>query len=439
MKFLLILTIVVCACPVGYSQSLLEKRFKVTVESEAVIEIKASAPGSSWTVAGREAAAATVFVDRLRSQDWILFGGEGDFTYKLMLGRVKPGEHEVKILVNSFQSAPQSRKIEIRDSRIRLLDRSDPEFAMVANAPVIYARQNTIGKFTDIPLLIYCETIRNGSLTSLRYTMIFSNEDGGTQTSGLMSRWGRTTDIEWVIETQIDEEGNPLKSIYQGVNHETKNFKGQYEGDHPVMLVASDNNNFSDQGQTEMRFALTPVAADLSRAPREHVMDLHPWTHTIMAQEMIREGKITDERTLGAKINDLRNYLYIDAGSTQQNGSAISFAVKLKNNPLWYTSDLGIGSYKIERSGYFRTSIRLPGRISIDQIEKIAARCDLPSSPKTREEVARAATAFCEISSVDRVFLLDDSFHPGKSFSVRPSGAIKLLHGEMIELPIVIQ
>lgn len=421
----------------GRSQSLLvEKNFDVRMESEGVAEITAVAPGSSWASQGREAAAAAVFVDGLRMQDWLLFAGGEPFTYRLALGRLKPGSHGLRILFNQFQSAAQSRSIEVRDSRIVLVSRDNPDFAMLANAPIIYARANTIGKFSDIPLLMYCETIRPGGATSLRYTMIFSNEDGGTQTSALMSRWGRTTDIEWVIETQIDAEGKPLKSIYQGVNHETKTFRGSYEGDHPVLLVASDNNNFSDQGESGMRFALPPVAADLSQSPREAVMDRHPWTHTIMAEEMVREGKITAERTLGALISDLRQYIYIDAGSNQAGGAAVSFAVKLRGDPHWYPSDLGIGSYKIDRSGYFRTTIRMPRRIEIGEIEKFAARCDLPVSPRNREENARAAASSCEIRAVEKIFVLQDNYHPGRSMAVRLGGPIKLSYGEAVELTL---
>jgi hypothetical protein len=275
--------------------------------------------------------------------------------------------------------------------------------------------------------------LRETGLTTYRYTVIISNEDGGTQTAALMARWGRTTDIEWVVDVQVDPQGKVINSIYQGVSHETKTFQGNREAGHPLFLIKSDNNNFADDGDSPMRFTLRPVGVDLSQHSREWVMDQHPWTHTIMAEEMTREGKITTARTLGARIADLRSYLYVDAASMQQNGALLSFAVKLKNDPRWYTSDLGIGYYKIDRSGYFRTTIRLPQRTKLEKVERLAARCDLTGNPRSQEEIGKASAAQCELSSINKVFLLDERFQPGPALNVGASG-IKLPFGESVEI-----
>jgi hypothetical protein len=416
-----------------FAQTIFEKKFKAAEESEATLDLTASAPNTSWVEKGGEAATVKIFLDDSYHQDLILFAGARIFTYRLMLGRINAGEHNLRIEFNRGQSAAKAGSIKIDDARIDLVGRSHPDFQGLAFAPILYARPNTIGRFSDIPLLMYYETEGNGAFTTLRYTVIFSNEDGGTQTSALMARWGRTTDIEWVIETQIDAQGKILKSDYQGVNHETKSFEGKREGDHPLLMTASDNNNFADRGQSEMRFALRPTPVDLSRSSREDVMDRHPWIYRIMAEEMIREGKITEERTLGVRIADLRSYLYLDASSAQQNGAALSFAVKLRGDTKWYTSDLGVGYYKIDRSGYFRTTIRLPLGTKVDQIERIAARCDLTNNPRSSEEISKAANARCELSSVNKVFLLDDQFQPGASFPLK-TDVIRLPFGEMVVL-----
>ena len=56
---------------------------------------------------------------------------------------------------------------------------------------MVFARKNTIGKFSDIPLVLYAERLVEDGHPLLQYTMIFSNEDGGTSTRALMARWGR--------------------------------------------------------------------------------------------------------------------------------------------------------------------------------------------------------------------------------------------------------
>jgi hypothetical protein len=414
-----------------FSQTLNEKRFKVTIESEALLDLTAYAPNTSWIEKSSEAATATIFLDNRYCQDVILFAGSQSFTYRLMLGRVGAGEHLLRIEYNRKQSAPQTSTIKIEDVKIRLIDRRDPEFQAIASSPILYARPDSIGRFSDIPLLVYYETESHNRGVTIRYTVIFSNEDGGTQTSALMARWGRTTDIEWVTETQIDSRGEAIQTSFQGIEHETKIFQGKREAGHPLLIVASDNNNFADVGSSALRFALWPVAVDLSQSSREGVMDRHPWIYRIMAEEMIREQKITSIRTLGERIADLRNYLYLDATSRQQNGAALSFAVKLNGDPKWYSSDLGIGYYKIDRSGNFRTTVRLPQGTTIDRIERIAARCDLSNNPKSPEEIIKASAAQCELKSINKVFFLDEKFVPGPSLSIKID-SINLHFGEMI-------
>jgi hypothetical protein len=440
---LLTLTIFVTTFMTATAQTILEKKFTASTDAEVLLDLTASAPGTSWGTAGAEAATATIFVDGRQHQDVILFSGAKPFTYKLLLGRVASGEHSLRIDFNRQQSAVRATTINIVDAKIILADRTHPEFQALAHTPFLFARPNTIGKFSDVPLLMYyekLETIQSeGPMKTYRYTVIISNEDGGTQTAALMARWGRTTDIEWVVDVQVDAQGKVVSSTYQGVNHETKTFQGKREADHPLFLIKSDNNNFDDALSAEsdpaMRFTLRPISVDLSRHSREWVMDQYPWTHTIMAEEMTREGKITTERTLGARIADLRSYLYVDAASTQQNGALLSFAVKLKNDPKWYTSDLGIGYYKIDRSGYFRTTIRLPQGATLNKVERLAARCDLTGNPRSKEEIAKATTAHCELNTINRFFLLDKDFQPGTSLPVR-FVPITIPFGEAAELTL---
>src|SRR5262249_19586496 len=189
----------------------------------------------------------------------------------------------------------------IRDAKITLVGRDRPEFRAIARAPILYARPDTIGKFSDIPLVAYYESVIADVDARYTYTVIFSNEDGGTQTTALMARWGRTTDIEWVCETRISADGE-AGTNFQAANHKDTRFAGKFEADHPLIFVATANNNFSDQGQSEMRFAPRPMAFDARTASREEMMDRNPWTYQVMSDEMIREDKIIPERRPGPQI-----------------------------------------------------------------------------------------------------------------------------------------
>jgi hypothetical protein len=413
------------------AQTLLEKRFSAPAESEALLDLTASAPETSWRERGAEAAIVTIYVDGRYHQDVILFAGAREFTYQLMIGRVAPGEHSLRVEFNRKQSAAKATSVKISDAKITTIDRKHPEFQAIARAPILYARADTIGKFSDIPLLAYYESERASAHERLIYTVIFSNEDGGTQTTALMARWGRTTDIEWVYETQFGAEGE-ASAIFQGANHKDTRFAGELEADHPLMFVTTVNNNFSDRGQSEMRFAPRPLPFDARTASREELMDRHPWTYQVMADEMIREGKITEERKPGQSINDLRNYVYFDI-SSNQTGAALSVAVKLKGDPAWRASDWGIASYGIERSGNFRTTALLPKRTRLEEIERIVARCDVKGDPKNRAELSQVPLASCDLRSINKIFVLNEDYQPGAplKLSFQP---VKISFGEMIEI-----
>ena len=413
------------------AQTLLEKRFTAASESEALLDLTASAPGTSWRERGAEAAVITIYVDGQYNQDVILFAGARELNYQLMLGRVGPGEHNLRVDFNRKQSATKATGVKIGDAKITTIDRNHPEFQAVARAPIIYARPDTVGKFSDIPLLAYYESERAGASDRFTYTVTFSNEDGGTQTTALMARWGRTTDIEWVCETRIGAEGE-AKTIFQGANHQNTQFAGKLEADHPLMFDATVNNNFSDHGQSEMRFAPRPLPFDARTASREEMMDRHPWTYQVMADEMIREGKITEERKPGQSINDLRNYVYFDIRSNQT-GAALSVAVKLKGDPFWRASDWGIANYRIDRSGNFRTTALLPKRARLEEIERVVARCDVKGDPKTQSDLSQVPSASCDLRSINKIFVLDDDYMPGEplKLSFRP---LRIGSGEMIEI-----
>src|SRR5205085_3038211 len=135
----------------------------------------------------------------------------------------------------------------------------DRRYEAVAHAPILYARPNTIGRFTDVPLLMWYESSATARGRQHRYSVIFSNEDGGTATDRLMATWGRTTDIEFVYGIEVDATGRVLAEEFQGPGHEVPAFKGRHEARHPLLWVSTDNNMVSESGTTAVRYSLAPV------------------------------------------------------------------------------------------------------------------------------------------------------------------------------------
>ncbi len=71
-------------------------------------------------------------------------------------------------------------------------------YEAIAHAPFVYARPGTLKAKSDLPLLTWYETEPTARGLRLRYSVVFTNEDGGTPPDRLMATWGRTTDLEFV-------------------------------------------------------------------------------------------------------------------------------------------------------------------------------------------------------------------------------------------------
>lgn len=397
----------------GQSQplkALASESFHLASDMEVGLEIEAHSPGASWIRKGAEASAIVISVDGKYNQDLLLWAGDELFSYRVMLGRLQKGRHTVSVALNAARSAAGAQSAEVKSLHPLLFsgasgtkDTKEEQLAL-EHSPVLYARANAIDRFTDIPLLIYYEILHEAnSNVIVRYTAIFTNEDGGTQTAALMARWGRATDIEWVYQIRA-QGGKVIEETYQGIEHETKFFTGPRDsGRHPLLAVASDNNNFSDLACSAVRFAPFPLRAQLAAATRESVMDLYPQTYRVMTEELIRERRISDTPADINTIADPREYLYIEATSDQE-GAALAFDVKVLGQGKPFASDMGEPRLRIDRSGYFRTAVRLPKDVSPAALESITARCHATQKPASQRR--------CRNLKVVRVLVLDQNFVP---------------------------
>jgi hypothetical protein len=411
----------------GLPKPLATEAFKLAEDMEVGLEIEARSPGASWARKGSEAAALMILVDGSYNQDLLLWAGDESSRYRVMLGRLPRGKHTVSVSLNPARSAAGTQEAEVKSlhpllpASARSTRGVDEDQMALAHAPVLYARANTIDRFTDIPLMMYYEILPEaGADMTIRYTVVFTNEDGGTQTAALMARWGRATDIEWVYKFRVRGQ-KIIEEIYQGVEHETKFFKGSRTGgNHPLLAVASDNNNFSDLACSTVRFAPLPVRANLERATRESMMDTDPKTYRVMSEELLRENRISDTRVDINTIADPREYLYIEATS-EQDGATLAFDVKLKGQSKAFSSDMGEPRLRIDRSGYFRTAVRLPKDVAAGKIESITARCYAGTTPAIQRR--------CQHLNVIRVLTLDPSYTP-RTLPLEPQSEASLAPDE---------
>ena len=394
------------------------REFQVDADGEAVAILEAGCARCDWGETGREAAVLRVSIDGKYSQHVALVRGEKAAKYPIALGSLAKGSHRLTIERDAELSAPGAGAATIEVPNVSVTRASQGEaFEAFSMAPIVYARPNTVGKFTDLPLVMWYETVPTRRGRQFRYSVIFSNEDGGTQTDCLMATWGRTTDIEFIYGVEVDPSGTIVAEEFQGPGHEVPAFKGQHEGRHPLVWVSTDNNMVSETGPTRIRYRLEPQKFDLTDQSREAVMDANPWTYAIASVEMRREGKIADNPPPGInKIADPRRFVFVEACGAVANAalavSVGSVSRQSQSAMTWTSSDRGLREYRIARDGCFTIATPMPAGTRPSDIRAIRVHAFDPPPAKTG---GPAAPGFVNLTRINKVFMLDESLQPGPS------------------------
>ncbi|WP_026405563.1 hypothetical protein [Actinomadura rifamycini] len=403
---------------------------------EAVLGFTAAAPGVSWGRAGAESAVVAVAVDGRHVTD-VVVPSSDPVPRGFGLGHVEEGPHEVTLRF-ADASAAAARSVALAAPRVAV-----PEAGQLAlrHAPVIVGRtgwpfgdprQNAR---TDAPLVAWHETrpAATAGHRVIEYSLVWSNEDGGTDTPGLLARWGRTSDIEWTYRVEVDASGArvPGTAVYHGPFHVTLNFAGRYERDHPVLQTCTQNNNLCDvvSPGAPLRFLPDASRTRPDGRAREAVMDREPWTYRVMAQELVREGKVeapSDPATPEA--GDPRAYLFVefamDVGAGTAIGSApgLALGVRLKGDPsVLYRSDHGRADRTIGRDGAVATAVELPPGTRTSDIASVKAVRRPTGLGDDRAPIT--------VTAIHRAFMLDDAFLPGPS-ALTWDGAVALTPAE---------
>ena len=395
-------------------------RFDTTGRAEALATVTVTCERCAWDIAGREAVVLSLALDGRYVQHLpIVRTGRAD--YSVMLGRVEPGRHTLELTEDAALTAGGLRggdHARVDTIAVTQVEEGASHYTALSLAPIVYARPNTVGRFTDVPVFMWYEREPTDRGTRYRYSMIFTNEDGGTPADRLMATWGRTLDLEYLYSVEVDREGAILDDDIQGPEHEILAFTGRREGRHPLLWVVTENNMVLSEGSTQVRYAPAPVLFPLVAVSREAVVDAHPWLYELMTQELAREGKIVaGAPPRHGTIPDPRRYVFFE-GCGALAGQALTVAVRV--GTVWFSSDRDVAEYRIVRDGCHRGAIPLPDASTIADVRAIRVQVfGLPG--KTN---AAAAT----LTSINTVFALDHHFVPGGSI-VTWRGTAPLLPG----------
>ena len=414
---------------------LVDQAFTAAAAGEGVAVIHASCERCDWGTEGREAAAVKLLVDDKYSQHVLLARGGEKADYHVTLGPIAAGDHTLRIEADPALSAAQAGPPVIAKVDVIVITPAGDYFVAQSMAPILYARPDTVGRFTDLPVFMWYEIVPVPLGRQFRYSVIFTNEDGGTATDRLMATWGRTTDVEFVYGVTLNGRSQVVAEEFQGPNHEVPAFRGKHEAGHPLQWVSTDNNMVSESGPAEVRYAPAPQRFDLTDVSREVVMDAHPWIYTLAAQEMVREKKLVDDAAAGSgRIPDSRRFVFVEACTELQNAAvAFSFhAPDATGAARWFDVDRGLPQFRIVRTGCFRGGVPLPAGAGRTDAIRFKA---YPLPPKDNAPPP-AGPATVVLTRVNRVFGIGDDYRPRPS-SFSWNGSVPLaINGEWHEIPI---
>lgn len=372
-------------------------RFALDRPAHVVLRMVACANRAG--AAGAESAVVSVTVDGSFAGD-VIVASPRPAELSAALGRLRRGDHTVMLRFSDERSPPAMDRARVEDVVVIAAEDNDPLATALRHAPVLHGRaiphlggpcQSAV---TDMPLLAWHEVRPRGDGDRiLEYSVLWSNEDAGTDTPTLFARWGRTTDIEWIYRVAVDREGRsiPGTAVYQGPGHQTLAFGGRYEGDRPLLQVATANNMVTDRVTGSMRFALGSDAEIPGGRARETMMLLEPWTFAVMAAELRREGKILNRDPDSPDAGDPRDYLFVEVSPAAGPLNPYAVGARVHGDARRFRSDHGLPGRGIHRDAPALVAVKLPQGTEPKDIASVGA---IPIGPARGAPNVEAVAAF---------------------------------------------
>jgi len=361
--------------------------FSVANDGEGVATLTIATEGSDWGTAGAESVVVTYDLDGSAIGTIVLYGGGSPTIYRVLLGALTAGNHFIGLHHEKSLSPASKASVSVTAAAdVEAIPSGDPRYDFTRFAPVLLGIDTSLNKqpphpsnaVSDVPLIVYATAIPGSGLTTYRYTMIWSNEDGGTGIAPdvLNARYGRTTDIEGIAEADVSDTGTLLAVRYRpDESGALPTFTGSYQGGtHPILRTSTGNGLIGQDGQSTLHFNIAPVAYDDTGLPRELGMNFDLTSYVIMAKEMIREGKTESVGNPNTKkLSDASDYLYVDFNINVDLSGQVLRGVAVVNGITYYSDHNQSFSLALdprETSGIGQLAIEVPPGTQLADVQQ---------------------------------------------------------------------
>ena len=147
--------------------ALWNRPFTVDRPAEVTAAVTARCGGCSWASPAKTGAMLVLEVDGRYSQHLPITRGEGPTDYAVSLGRLAAGTHRLAIRLDRGWTPRAVREVSIPEVRTAVIAEDAPQLRALAFSPVLHPRPNELGRFTDVPLVMWYETDTTARSTAM--------------------------------------------------------------------------------------------------------------------------------------------------------------------------------------------------------------------------------------------------------------------------------
>ncbi len=407
---------------------------------EVFLNVTVSARGVSWADRGNESAVVSAYVDGHYATD-IVITSAGRVARQFALGSLRAGRHTLRLHYAARRSPSDAGVARLQDIGFTTVRRTSPAYAAAQYAPVLYGRNvaGLGGRFqnnrTDTPLIAWHQVLpaAKPGHSVIEYSVLWSNEDGGTAAAGAdgavgahhrhrvdLPRRGRRPGPSGAGQRRVPEPEPRDAEVPRSVRRHPSAAPDLHLQQQRVRREGAEGA--AARRRTRCGSRSPPAACWPPDQPREHEMDIHPWTYQVMGREMVREHKVESP----SRPVDPRRSATSAPTSTSRSthdtaplGSAAGWASRWTScsraTRTTYTSNHEHRrSATINRNGPAATTVELPVGTTAADIKSISVR---RVAVRRRHRQRRVPARH---RAPPRVLPRAATYMPGPSFAQRP-------------------